>query len=171
MGVISLLDIFSRTMLIFLSVGEQSVGKSFALNHLADTSFAGSAMRTTEGVWMAVTPTETDLIVALDFEGLSETHRILQSMTENSALYFRRAQHREISSGRHSPCPFQCRDLQLGKCLSKSSEVFIHNLCYRSCFEITLRYLVTSLISSRASNPHLRFLILRQTSLSSSQHS
>lgn len=28
-------------------VGEQSVGKSFALNHLVDTSFAGSAMRTT----------------------------------------------------------------------------------------------------------------------------
>jgi len=28
-------------------MGEQSVGKSFALNHLVDTSFAGSAMRTT----------------------------------------------------------------------------------------------------------------------------
>ena len=50
-------------------IGEQSVGKSFALNHLVDTSFAGSAMRTTEGVWMSVTPTDTCLIVALDFEG------------------------------------------------------------------------------------------------------
>ena len=49
--------------------GEQSVGKSFALNHLVDTSFAGSAMRTTEGVWMSVTPTDNILIVALDFEG------------------------------------------------------------------------------------------------------
>jgi len=28
-------------------LGEQSVGKSFSLNHLVDTSFAGSAMRTT----------------------------------------------------------------------------------------------------------------------------
>lgn len=28
-------------------MGQQSVGKSFALNHLLDTSFAGSAMRTT----------------------------------------------------------------------------------------------------------------------------
>jgi hypothetical protein len=28
-------------------MGQQSVGKSFALNHLVDTSFAGSAMRTT----------------------------------------------------------------------------------------------------------------------------
>ena len=51
------------------SMGEQSVGKSFALNHLVDTSFAGSAMRTTEGVWMSVTPTDDALIVALDFEG------------------------------------------------------------------------------------------------------
>ena len=50
-------------------MGEQSVGKSFSLNHLVDTSFAGSAMRTTEGVWMSVTPTEDALIVALDFEG------------------------------------------------------------------------------------------------------
>ena len=52
-------------------MGEQSVGKSFALNHLVDTSFAGSAMRTTEGVWMSVTPTKDALIVALDFEGWS----------------------------------------------------------------------------------------------------
>ena len=68
-------------------MGEQSVGKSFALNHLVDTSFAGSAMRTTgkltlyicasilfilcvEGVWLSVTPTKDYLVVALDFEGL-----------------------------------------------------------------------------------------------------
>ena len=50
-------------------MGEQSVGKSYALNHLVDTSFAGSAMRTTEGVWMSVTPTAKELVVALDFEG------------------------------------------------------------------------------------------------------
>ena len=55
--------------LLTISIGEQSVGKSFALNHLIDTSFAGSAMRTTEGVWMSVTPTQDVLIVALDFEG------------------------------------------------------------------------------------------------------
>ena len=68
-------------------MGEQSVGKSFALNHLVDTSFAGSAMRTTgknysyqhlywvftsmvEGVWLSVTPTKDYLVVALDFEGM-----------------------------------------------------------------------------------------------------
>lgn len=50
-------------------MGEQSVGKSYALNHFVDTSFAGSAMRCTEGAWLSVTPTDEELIVALDFEG------------------------------------------------------------------------------------------------------
>ncbi|KAF8124364.1 hypothetical protein EV363DRAFT_1227517 [Boletus edulis] len=65
------------------SMGEQSVGKSFALNHLVDTSFAGSAMRTTEGVWMSVTPTKEALIVALDFEGV---HSIERSAQEDALL-------------------------------------------------------------------------------------
>ena len=51
-------------------VGEQSVGKSYALNHFVDSSFAGSAMRCTEGVWLSITPTSDMLIVALDFEGI-----------------------------------------------------------------------------------------------------
>jgi len=50
-------------------MGEQSVGKSYALNHFADTSFGESAMRCTEGAWLSVTPTDKELIVALDFEG------------------------------------------------------------------------------------------------------
>ncbi|KAL4072300.1 hypothetical protein J3A83DRAFT_4093511 [Scleroderma citrinum] len=65
------------------SMGEQSVGKSYALNHLVDTSFAGSAMRTTEGVWMSVTPTEKELVVALDFEGV---HSIERSAQEDTLL-------------------------------------------------------------------------------------
>ena len=75
-------------------MGQQSVGKSFSLNHLLDTSFAGSAMRTTgtiitnhlflrayiwftEGVWMSVTPTDDTLIVALDFEGSFHSSHLL----------------------------------------------------------------------------------------------
>ena len=50
-------------------MGEQLVGKSFALNHLIDTLFPGSAMWTMEGFWMSVTPTLDMLIVALDFKG------------------------------------------------------------------------------------------------------
>jgi hypothetical protein len=65
------------------TTGEQSVGKSFALNHFVDTSFAGSAMRTTEGVWMSVNPTENALIVALDFEGV---HSIERSAQEDTLL-------------------------------------------------------------------------------------
>ncbi|KAI9460706.1 hypothetical protein F5148DRAFT_1276740 [Russula earlei] len=63
------------------SMGQQSVGKSFSLNHLVDTSFAGSAMRTTEGVWMSVTPTDDELIVALDFEGVDTVERSPQEDT------------------------------------------------------------------------------------------
>ncbi|KAI0692274.1 hypothetical protein BC835DRAFT_1277959 [Cytidiella melzeri] len=73
----------SKPVKVVSSMGEQSVGKSFTLNHLADTSFAGSAMRTTEGVWMAVTPTDNALIVALDFEGV---HSIERTAQEDSLL-------------------------------------------------------------------------------------
>jgi hypothetical protein len=37
----------SKPVKVVSSMGQQSVGKSFTLNHLVDTSFAGSAMRTT----------------------------------------------------------------------------------------------------------------------------
>ncbi|KAL4249106.1 hypothetical protein ABKN59_005757 [Abortiporus biennis] len=73
----------NKPVRVVSSMGEQSVGKSFALNHLVDTSFAGSAMRTTEGVWMSVTPTNDSLIVALDFEGV---HSIERSAQEDTLL-------------------------------------------------------------------------------------
>ncbi|KIO11026.1 hypothetical protein M404DRAFT_127237 [Pisolithus tinctorius Marx 270] len=73
----------TKPVRVVSSMGEQSVGKSYALNHLVDTSFAGSAMRTTEGVWMSVTPTEKELIVALDFEGV---HSIERSAQEDTLL-------------------------------------------------------------------------------------
>ncbi|KAH9047539.1 hypothetical protein EDB83DRAFT_2267127 [Lactarius deliciosus] len=71
----------TKPVKVVSSMGQQSVGKSFALNHLLDTSFAGSAMRTTEGVWMSVTPTDDALIVALDFEGVNSVERSLQEDT------------------------------------------------------------------------------------------
>ncbi|KAK7684549.1 hypothetical protein QCA50_012496 [Cerrena zonata] len=73
----------SKPVRVVSSMGEQSVGKSFTLNHLVDTSFAGSAMRTTEGVWMSLTPTDDALIVALDFEGV---HSLERSIQEDSLL-------------------------------------------------------------------------------------
>ncbi|KAG8924162.1 hypothetical protein FRC02_010614 [Tulasnella sp. 418] len=58
-------------------------GKSFALNHVVDSSFAGSALRTTEGVWLSVCPTKETLVVALDFEGV---HSIERSPQEDMLL-------------------------------------------------------------------------------------
>ncbi|KDQ06301.1 hypothetical protein BOTBODRAFT_60673 [Botryobasidium botryosum FD-172 SS1] len=68
---------------VVTSMGEQSVGKSYALNHLVDTSFAGSAMRCTEGVWLSLTPTRDALVVAIDFEGV---HSIERSAQEDTLL-------------------------------------------------------------------------------------
>ncbi|CUA74082.1 E3 ubiquitin-protein ligase TRIP12 [Rhizoctonia solani] len=81
----SLLQSYMATKLVRVvsSMGEQSVGKSYCLNHFADTSFAGSAMRTTEGVWMSCTPTEEYLLVSLDFEGV---HSIERSAQEDALL-------------------------------------------------------------------------------------
>ncbi|KAF8306079.1 hypothetical protein DL93DRAFT_2065742 [Clavulina sp. PMI_390] len=67
-----------RPIRVVSSMGEQSVGKSYALNHFIDTTFAGSAMRCTEGAWMSVTPTDRELVVALDFEGIHSIERTPQ---------------------------------------------------------------------------------------------
>ncbi|KAG8709075.1 hypothetical protein FRC11_005933, partial [Ceratobasidium sp. 423] len=68
----------TKPVRVVSSMGEQSVGKSYCLNHLADTSFAGSAMRTTEGVWLSCTPTDDYLLVTLDFEGVQSIERSAQ---------------------------------------------------------------------------------------------
>ncbi|CAG8438296.1 8032_t:CDS:10 [Funneliformis caledonium] len=60
------------------SMGEQSCGKSFMLNHLVGTTFDGSAMRCTEGVWMSLVNTKKFIYVALDFEGLNSLERSSQ---------------------------------------------------------------------------------------------
>ncbi|KAI0292619.1 hypothetical protein B0F90DRAFT_1671124 [Multifurca ochricompacta] len=68
----------SKPVKVVSSMGEQSVGKSFTLNHLVDTSFAGSAMRTT---------------VALDFEAVGQSqsrttgiHSLERSAQEDALL-------------------------------------------------------------------------------------
>ncbi|GBC20093.1 uncharacterized protein OCT59_006574 [Rhizophagus irregularis] len=60
------------------SMGEQSCGKSFMLNHLVGTTFDGSAMRCTEGVWMSLVNTKKYIYVALDFEALTCLERTPQ---------------------------------------------------------------------------------------------
>ncbi|KDN46510.1 hypothetical protein RSAG8_04163, partial [Rhizoctonia solani AG-8 WAC10335] len=57
--------------------------KSYCLNHLADTSFLGSAMPMTDGVWLSCTPTEKYLLVSLNFRGVNS---IEQSIQEDALL-------------------------------------------------------------------------------------
>ncbi|KAG9024253.1 hypothetical protein FRB95_011741 [Tulasnella sp. JGI-2019a] len=68
----------TKPVKVVSSMGEQSVGKSYSLNHLIDSSFAGSAVRTTEGVWLSICPTKDVLVVALDFEGVHSIERTAQ---------------------------------------------------------------------------------------------
>ncbi|KAF8289765.1 hypothetical protein DL93DRAFT_2069130 [Clavulina sp. PMI_390] len=68
----------NKPVKVVSSLGEQSVGKSYALNHFLDTSFAGSAMRCTEGAWMSLTEADDCVIVALDFEGIHSIERNVQ---------------------------------------------------------------------------------------------
>ncbi|KAN0134234.1 hypothetical protein V8E53_008006 [Lactarius tabidus] len=65
----------SKPVKVVSSMGEQSVGKSFTLNHLLGASFSGGGLGTTEGVWMSASPTEDALIVALDFDGIHSPER------------------------------------------------------------------------------------------------
>ncbi|KAH9166548.1 hypothetical protein EDB89DRAFT_2232826 [Lactarius sanguifluus] len=71
----------SMPVKVVSSMGPQSVGKSFSLDHLVDTSFDGNPKRTTEGVWMSVTPTDEALIVALEFGGVDSIERSPQENT------------------------------------------------------------------------------------------
>ncbi|KAG8991998.1 hypothetical protein FRB94_012099 [Tulasnella sp. JGI-2019a] len=68
----------AKEVKVISSMGEQSVGKSYSLNHVVDSSFAGSAVRTTEGVWLSVCPSKDILVVALDFEGVHSIERTAQ---------------------------------------------------------------------------------------------
>ncbi|KAF7370371.1 VWFA domain-containing protein [Mycena sanguinolenta] len=54
----------SKPIKVVSSMGEQSVGKSYGLNHLVDTSFAGSAMRTT-GVHSIERSAQEDTLLVL----------------------------------------------------------------------------------------------------------
>ncbi|RHZ74826.1 hypothetical protein Glove_219g14 [Diversispora epigaea] len=54
---------------VISSMGEQSC-ESYLLNHCIGSTFDGSAMRCTEGVWMSLVRTDDTLYVALDFGGI-----------------------------------------------------------------------------------------------------
>eukprot|EP00644_Phytophthora_capsici_P016471 jgi/Phyca11/123806/e_gw1.52.128.1 len=71
-----LLESWSGRCVVVTSMGKQSTGKSYFLNHLAGTSFAISGARCTDGAWMSLRFASADtLLVVLDFEGLGSFER------------------------------------------------------------------------------------------------
>ncbi|KAK1937897.1 hypothetical protein P3T76_009634 [Phytophthora citrophthora] len=71
-----LLESWNGRCAVVTSMGKQSTGKSYFLNHLTGTSFAISGARCTDGAWMSLRFTSADtLLVVLDFEGLGSFER------------------------------------------------------------------------------------------------
>ncbi|ETL47242.1 hypothetical protein L916_02992 [Phytophthora nicotianae] len=60
---------------VITSMGKQSTGKSYFLNHLTGSSFAIAGNRCTDGAWMTLRIMEDMLLVVLDFEGLGSFER------------------------------------------------------------------------------------------------
>ena len=60
---------------IISSMGKQSTGKSYLLNHLFGSSFNISGARCTDGCWMFLVIQETCMWVLLDFEGIGSFER------------------------------------------------------------------------------------------------
>ncbi|KDO21871.1 hypothetical protein SPRG_12373 [Saprolegnia parasitica CBS 223.65] len=73
-------------IVVITSMGKQSTGKSYFLNHLTGSSFAISGARCTDGVWLTLRPYGETLLVVLDFEGLGSFERSMQEDTLLSVL-------------------------------------------------------------------------------------
>ncbi|RHZ79713.1 hypothetical protein Glove_141g84 [Diversispora epigaea] len=80
----AIFDYYSNLELkVISSMGEQSCGKRYLLNHCLGTTFDGSTMHCSEGVWMSLVKTSDILYVALYFEG-----GIKRSAQEETFLLF-----------------------------------------------------------------------------------
>ncbi|KAH3767687.1 E3 ubiquitin-protein ligase TRIP12 [Pelomyxa schiedti] len=67
-----------KPVFVVTSMGKQSTGKSYVLNHLLGVLFDISGGRCTNGCWMSVREKSDRLIVALDFEGLCSLERSME---------------------------------------------------------------------------------------------
>ncbi|EME28080.1 hypothetical protein Gasu2_62280 [Galdieria sulphuraria] len=81
---------------VLSSMGKQSTGKSYMLNHLTGSLFDIAGGRCTDGVWMTMRIAEDCLYVILDFEGLGSFERseqedmllsVFQAAISNLTLY------------------------------------------------------------------------------------
>ncbi|DBA04377.1 TPA: hypothetical protein N0F65_002139 [Lagenidium giganteum] len=74
-----LLSSWPGKCVVVTSMGKQSTGKSYYLNHVTGTSFAISGQRCTDGAWLTVRVLDGDvLLLVIDFEGLGSFERIDQ---------------------------------------------------------------------------------------------
>eukprot|EP00899_Mesostigma_viride_P011993 jgi/Mesvir1/20795/Mv07900-RA.2 len=74
----AVLDSWWGEIAVVSSMGKQSTGKSYTLNHLFGTSFQISGARCTDGCWMGLCQVGSVLYVILDFEGLGSFERTEQ---------------------------------------------------------------------------------------------
>ena len=74
----SIFNSWSGSIKVISSMGKQSTGKSYTLNHLTGSSFNIAGVRCTDGCWMTVKQTDDCLYVILDFEGLGSFERTEQ---------------------------------------------------------------------------------------------
>ena len=66
---------WSGCVKVISSMGKQTTGKSYMLNHVMGSSFNISGARCTDGCWMTLNVQEDCLYVILDFEGLGSFER------------------------------------------------------------------------------------------------
>jgi len=71
----SLFSAWDKEVAVVSSMGKQSTGKSYLLNHLFGTHFDVSGDRCTDGVWLSVQVVDEVMWVILDFEGLGSPER------------------------------------------------------------------------------------------------
>lgn len=71
----SMLESWVGEIKVISSMGKQSSGKSYLLNHLSGSLLDVAGGRCTDGVWMTMRPTRECLYVLLDFEGLGSFER------------------------------------------------------------------------------------------------
>eukprot|EP00741_Cyanophora_paradoxa_P015292 tig00000194_g14761.t1 len=69
------LESCSMPIRVVSSMGKQSTGKSYLLNHLTGSLFDISGGRCTDGVWLTCRPGKDCMYVVLDFEGLGSFER------------------------------------------------------------------------------------------------
>eukprot|EP00899_Mesostigma_viride_P011986 jgi/Mesvir1/20789/Mv07899-RA.2 len=74
----AVLESWRGDVVVVSSMGKQSTGKSYTLNHLFGTSFQISGARCTDGCWMGLCQVGAVLYVILDFEGLGSFERTEQ---------------------------------------------------------------------------------------------